>query len=97
VPEYKTRLSPAPACVTAKSIKVADLDLKANEDLGCAVGQSQQFGVAGADTAAGDSLCANTVWEVTAETTAVTGGAKVKVSQGVGLRVGADEMTAACL
>jgi type II secretory pathway pseudopilin PulG len=97
VPEYKTKLLPAPACVTTKVLKVAELDLNSSEDLSCAVGQSQQFGVAGADTAAGDSLCANTMWEVTAETTAVTGGAKVTVSQGIGLRVGTDEMSGACL
>ena len=97
VPEYRTRLLPAPACVSTKVLKVVDLDLNASEDLGCAVGQSQQFGVAGADTAAGDSLCANAMWEVTAETTALTGGAKVTVSQGIGLRIGADEASGSCL
>ncbi|HEX2826033.1 MAG TPA: PilX N-terminal domain-containing pilus assembly protein [Burkholderiales bacterium] len=96
-PEYKTRLLPAPACVTTKVLKVSDLDLNSSEDLSCSVGQSQQFGVAGADTAASDSLCANTMWEVTAETTAVGGGAKVTVSQGIGLRVGADEASGSCL
>ena len=96
-PEYRTRLAPAPSCVTMKVVKVVELDLASSEDLTCAVGQSQQFGVAGADTAAADSLCANTVWQVTAETAAVTGGAKVTVSQGVGLRVAADEMSNACL
>jgi hypothetical protein len=96
-PEYTTRLVPAPACVTMKVIKVAELNLASSEDLGCAVGQSQQFGVAGAALAAGDSLCAATVWQVTAEATAVTGGAKVTVSQGVGLRVSTDEMSGACL
>lgn len=96
-PEYKTKLLPAPACVTTKVLKVADLDLNNSEDLSCAVGQSQQFGVAGADTAAGDSLCANTMWEVTAETSAVSGGAKVTVSQGIGLRVSADEASSSCL
>ena len=93
VPEYKTRLFPAPTCVSNKVLKVTDLDLASSEDLGCAVGQSQQFGVAGVDTAAGDSLCANALWEVTAETTAVNGGASVKVSQGIGLRVGLEEMS----
>jgi Tfp pilus assembly protein PilX len=96
-PEYTARLVPAPTCVTMKVIKVAELNLDSSEDLGCAVGQSQQFGVAGADLAAGDSLCASTVWQVTAEATAATGGAKVTVSQGVGLRVSTDEMSGACL
>lgn len=97
VAEYKTVLTPAPACVSSKVLKVTDLDLGSSDDLGCAVGQSQQFGVAGAAEAAGDSLCANSMWDVTAQTTAVNGGAKVTVSQGVGLRVGADEMASTCL
>ena len=96
-PEYRTRLTPAPQCVTMKVIKVVELDLSASEDLSCAVGQSQQFGVAGAAGTAGDSLCASTVWQVTAEATAVNSGAKVTVSQGVGLRVSTDEMSGACL
>ena len=96
-PEYRTRLMPAPTCVTMKVIKVVELDLSASEDLGCAVGQSQTFGVAGAAGSAGDSLCASTVWQVTAEASAVNGGAKVTVSQGVGLRVATDEMSGACL
>jgi len=97
VPEYRTRLSPAPACVTMKVIKVAELNLASSDDLGCAVGQSQQFGVAGLDASAGDSLCASTVWQVTAEASSETSGAKVTVSQGVGLRVGTDEMAGACI
>jgi hypothetical protein len=64
-------------------------------DLGCMTAQSQQFGVAGAVT--GDSLCANTVWQITAEASSVTSGAKVTVTQGVGIRVGVDEMAASCL
>ena len=95
-PEYRTRLNPMPSCVTMKVIKVVELNMAAAEDLGCAVGQSQQFGVAGVDTTAGDSLCASTVWQVTAEASSETSGAKVTVSQGVGLRVSTDEMSGAC-
>jgi hypothetical protein len=54
----------------------------------------QQFGVAGA--VSGNSLCANTVWEITADTTGAATGAKVKVSQGVGVKVGIDD-TSTCL
>lgn len=97
VPEYRTRLNPTPSCVTMKIIKVAELNLAASEDLGCAVGQSQRFGIAGLDAAAGDSLCASTVWQVTAEAISETSGAKVTVSQGVGLRMGTDEVSAACI
>ena len=95
-PEYTARLVPAPTCVTKKMVKVAELNLDNSEDLGCAVGQSQMFGVAGAG-AADDSLCANTVWNVTAEASSTASGAKVTVSQGVGIRIGVDDMTNACL
>ena len=95
VPEYTTRLTPAPACVVVKVLKNTELDLTSASDLGCMTAQSQQFGVAGAVT--GDSLCANTVWQVTAEASSASSGAKVTVTQGVGIRVGVDEMTASCL
>ena len=65
------------------------------EDLGCAVGQAQHFGIAGAG--GGDSLCASTVWQVTAEASSPVSGAKVTVSQGVGIRIGVDDMASACL
>jgi hypothetical protein len=92
--DYTTRLTPAPACVSVKVIKNTELDFNASEDLTCVTSQSQQFGVAGAST--NDSLCANTMWNVTAEATAAAG-AKVTVSQGVGIRIGADETAASCL
>jgi Tfp pilus assembly protein PilX len=87
--DYTTVLSPAPKCVTVKPIKNSELNLTNTEDLGCSAGQSQQFGVAGAVT--GDSLCSNTVWEITAVTTGVASGAKVTITQGIGVRVSTDD------
>lgn len=102
VPEFTTTLvgpdaaSPAqPACVSVKPIKNADLVLTLAEDLGCSSGQQQQFGVAGAVT--GDSLCANTVWEIRARTVAAATGAEVTVGQGVAVRVSADDAGSSCL
>lgn len=94
VTEYTTRLTPQPSCVTVRPIKNEELVLTNPEDLGCAAGQVQQFGVAGA--VSGNSLCANTVWEITAETTGAATGAKVAVTQGVGVKVGVDD-TSTCL
>ena len=91
VTEYTTRLVPQPSCVTVRPIKNEELVLTNPEDLGCAAGQIQQFGVAGA--VSGNSLCANTVWEITAETTGTATGAKVKVTQGVAVKVGIDDTT----
>lgn len=94
IPEYETTLTPQPACVTVKPIKNSELVLTSTEDLGCAAGQQQQFGVAGAVT--GDSLCSKTVWEVTAKTVAVGSGATVTVTQGVGVRISADDAGSSC-
>lgn len=94
-PEYVTKLTPQPACVAVKPIKVSELNLTVPEDLGCVASQAQQFGVAGG--ASGDSLCANAVWEITAETTGVDTSAKVTVTQGLGVRISTDEMATSCL
>lgn len=100
-PEFVTTLigpdaaSPAqPTCVAVNPIKNQSLVLTDPEDLGCASGQQQQFGVAGAVT--GDSLCANTVWEIRARTVSENTGATVTVTQGVGVRVSADAAGSSC-
>lgn len=94
-PDYTTQLMPIPSCVAKKGIKLSELVLTNIEDLGCAAGQQQQFGVAGAVT--GDSLCANTLWEITARTTGTISSARVTVTQGVGVRISADDMATSCL
>jgi len=94
VADYVTTLTPQPTCVTVQPIKNANLNLTNSEDLGCSAGQQQQFGVSGAAT--GDSLCSNTVWEITTVTTAVNSGASVKLIQGVGVRVSSDDAGASC-
>jgi hypothetical protein len=93
-PEYTTTLTPQPQCVTVKPIKNTELVLTNAEDLGCSAGQAQQFGVAGAVT--GDSLCANTIWEINALTIGPATGASVTVTQGIGVRVSADAAGASC-
>ena len=94
--EYTTKLNPQPTCVAVIPIKNEDLKITGatSEDLACAAGQLQQFGVAGA--VSGNSLCSNTVWEITAETTGAATGARVIVTQGVGVKVSVDN-TASCL
>lgn len=92
--DYTTVLSPAPKCVTVVPIKNAALVLSNPEDLGCSSGQAQQFGVTGAVT--GDSLCSNTVWEITAVTTGSSSGATATIIQGVGSRISTDNAGAAC-
>ena len=89
-PEYTTQLNPAPSCVSVKPIKASELNLSSAEDLGCSAGQAQQFGVAGVGS--GDSLCASTVWDITAETKGMANRTRVTVTQGVAVRISADDM-----
>jgi hypothetical protein len=90
-PEYITRLNPAPSCVSVKAIKESELNLSSAEDLSCSAGQARQLGVA-----SGDSLCAVTAWDITAETSSTFSGTKVTVTQGVAVRVSAVDAGALC-
>ena len=92
-PDVNVALSPAPHCLRAKTIKNATLDLSNADDAGCSQGVTQNFG-AGASN--GDSLCANSLWEVRAVASDATTQAKATVTQGVSLRVSTDSITASC-
>jgi Tfp pilus assembly protein PilX len=93
--DYTTVLNPQPACVAKQVIQVSSLNLASSDDVGCTAGQAQTFGVSGANT--GDSLCANTVWEISAETTSALSGAQAGVTQGIGVRISTDNMATSCL
>jgi Tfp pilus assembly protein PilX len=102
-PEYTTRLTPTPACVQARPIKISELNLTpTSEDLACVQAQQQgTFGVAGAATS-GDSLCGNSIWELTAQTldtgtTAATSTVNVTITQGIGVRIKALDLATSCL
>ncbi len=91
MPEYITRLIPAPSCVSVRVIKASELNLASAEDLTCSVGRAPQSGAA-----SGDSLCANTAWDITAETRSTFSGTRVTVTQGVAVRVSAVDAEALC-
>lgn len=93
-PDYPTGPH-QPTCVTVRLIKNQELNVLNPEDLGCAAGQqSGAAGVAGAMT--GDSLCANTVWEIRARAVSSSSGATATVTQGVGVRVSSDAAGTSC-
>lgn len=83
-----------PACIKARVIPTAQLDLGKEDDLGCSVGQAQTFGVAGA--ASGNSLCADSLWDIQAEAVDNVTGARVVSSVGVAVRVSADNIGSSC-
>jgi Tfp pilus assembly protein PilX len=93
--EYTTQITPNPTCVAVTPIMESQLNFANADDVGCTQQQSQLFGIVGATN--GQSLCANTVWEITAQTTGASTGATVTVTQGIGVRISTDEMATSCL
>lgn len=83
-----------PTCAKAQPVKNSTLDVSVAENSGCLVGQVQNFGTAGAVT--GDSLCADSVWELRATATDNTTEASVEVTQGVAVRVAKDDIITNC-
>ncbi|HZZ94581.1 MAG TPA: hypothetical protein VFE23_18605 [Usitatibacter sp.] len=101
-PELVTTLTPNPSCKEGRIIKTSELKITTSaNDLACIQGQQQgTFGVAGA-APTGDSVCASTVWDLTAQTlaynqSATTSDVNVTVTEGVSLRVPAVNITSAC-
>ncbi|MFC0254499.1 hypothetical protein [Massilia consociata] len=92
--DVRVRITPRPACVMAPVIKNTALDLAKLEDQVCSMGSSQSFGVAGAVD--GNSACADSVWEISAEATDMQTEAQVQVTQGVAVRVARDDVTNNC-
>lgn len=78
-------------------VKNATLDVTDPKDAPCALGVAQNLGVAGAAT--GDSLCAESVWEIIANTSDAVTQTQSTVVTGVAVRVAADnalDTTKAC-
>lgn len=92
--DVKVALTPAPACIRARSVMNTQLDVSDEEDVGCALGASQSFGVAGSVT--GESLCADSLWELRAVATDTVTEATVEVTQGVAVRVARDDVETSC-
>jgi Tfp pilus assembly protein PilX len=84
-----------PKCLQAQVVQNAALNYANAEDAGCAVGAGQGlFGVEGATT--GNSLCADSVWELSAEATDDVTESKVTVTQGAAVRVSTDNIATSC-
>ena len=103
VNDLTTTLTPAPSCSQGRIVKVSELVITSptSEDVGCVQAQQQgTFAVAGASTA-GDSLCGQTVWDISAVTLATgksstTSDVKFGATQGVGVRVKALDVVSSC-
>ncbi len=94
--DQQVRLDPAPACLRVRPIKVSELDPASASDLAC-LGSSQQ--VTGRDfnaTGSGDSLCGESLWNVSAAVSDTATGAQVRVHQGVSIRISTADALNAC-
>lgn len=89
-------MSPQPACLQSSAIPASSLNLSSvtSEDWGCTLRDRQDFGVQGVES--GDSLCANSLWEINAAATDPVSGAQAVVTQGVSMRVSRDAVATAC-
>lgn len=84
-----------PKCVQAQIIQNSALNFADAEDAGCAVGAQQGlFGIE--DAATGNSICANSLWELSAEATDDITESKVTVTQGAAVRVSTDNIASSC-
>lgn len=95
-PDVTVAVTPPPACLKAQAIKTAALDLSRAEDAGCSVGTQQNFGVGMPGSSSGDSLCAESMWEIRAEATDAVTETKVVAAQGVGVRISNDSSATFC-
>lgn len=98
--DYTATLNPQPHCYRTKAIKGNELDPTLAADLSCMKsGAVQQGGLDTPDAAAdaGNSLCANSEWNIGAQVLDVRSGTKVVVNQGVAVRVLDTDAANACL
>ncbi|MDR3410210.1 MAG: hypothetical protein P4L87_04575 [Formivibrio sp.] len=93
--DFTVSLTPTPTCVAAAPIPAAQLDFTKADDLACATETQQSFGVSGA-TATGNSLCANSTWEINAQAVDSATNTTVNVTQGVAVRIATTDMTTNC-
>ena len=88
VADMTARLTPAPTCYRWRAIKTAELDPALAADRAC-LGSSSASSAGldnGAAPTGGDSLCADSEWNVRAEVVDATSNATVRINQGVAMR-----------
>lgn len=97
--DLDARLNPQPACYRVRVIKVNELDPGSPADLNCMGSSSAQnsgIEIEGAAPPTGDSLCADSEWNVRAEVTDARSNAHVAVNQGIGIRSLTTDTANAC-
>ncbi|MES2972623.1 MAG: pilus assembly PilX N-terminal domain-containing protein [Pseudomonadota bacterium] len=98
--DYAARLTPQPRCYRAKAIKTSELNPATASDIACIrSGVVQNSGLDTPDAAAdaGNSLCANSEWNIRSEVTDTRTSARVAINQGVSVRVLETDAANSCM
>ena len=88
--DYTAKLDPRPKCIRVRPIKTMELDITKAADRVClqsSGGGGSLVVVPGAPVAAGDSLCANSEWNIAAAVSDATTNTAITVQQGVAVRI----------
>jgi hypothetical protein len=87
-PDYQVTAA-TPSCIASTPIKQSQLDASSAQDIPCfGTSSLQNSGIVGGTGSAGNSLCANTTWDVSASYSDPSGtGLNTTTHQGVNLRV----------
>ena len=95
VNDVTVRVKPTakPKCIKVKVIKTSELDMTNKEQASCMLPQGSP-GTRGSLT--GDSMCADSVWEVQVEATDNISNAKMTVTQGIAIGVDTDAIKTNC-
>jgi hypothetical protein len=97
--DLTAHLTPQPKCVRVRPIKTMELDITKVADRAC-LQSSGSGGITvetpGAPVASGNSLCANSEWDIVAAVDDPASNTAVTVHQGVAIRVAKDNATNFC-
>ena len=97
--DFTARLDPAPKCVRVRPIKTMELDISKATDRVClqSTGTGGNLVAAPSEVvAAGDSLCANSEWNIGAAVDDPVSGSTITVNQGVAVRIVASDAKNYC-
>ena len=99
VSDYNVTRNPQPKCNKVKTLKASDLNPSVPADLACmgsAAANNSGIESALTGSAAGDSMCANSEWNIRASVVDPASQVEVAVNQGVSLRVLSTDADTAC-
>jgi hypothetical protein len=98
-PDYQATLFPAPSCYRVRVLKVSELDPSSVGDracLGSSAAQNSGIVTVGSTPATGDSLCADSEWNLRATVADPRSHATATVNQGIAVRSLSTDTANAC-